>query len=53
MYYVTNPGDHNGGETPVPIPNTEVKAFEVDGTAFARRWESRTLLGLNLPRILK
>jgi RNA polymerase sigma factor (sigma-70 family) len=22
---VENPGDHNGGETPVPIPNTEVK----------------------------
>jgi len=35
--------------TPVPIPNTAVKPFKVDGTAFARRWESRKLLGLICP----
>lgn len=32
------------GATPVLIPNTAVKPFKVDGTAFAREWESRTLL---------
>ncbi len=29
--------------TPVPIPNTEVKLFCADGTAWATEWESRTL----------
>jgi hypothetical protein len=30
-------GDQNEKETPVPIPNTEVKLFgDLDGTAFAR-----------------
>ena len=27
--------------TPVPIPNTEVKLFCADGTAWATVWESR------------
>jgi hypothetical protein len=36
-------GDHGGGETPVPIPNTEVKPFSADGTAWVTVWESRTL----------
>ena len=36
-------GDHGEGETPVPIPNTEVKPFSADGTAWATVWESRTL----------
>ena len=35
--------------TPVPIPNTVVKPFKVDGTSFARRWESRTLLAKLAP----
>ena len=26
-------GDHSDGETPVPIPNTEVKPVSADGTA--------------------
>ncbi len=26
------PGDHGEGETPVPIPNTEVKPLSGDGT---------------------
>ena len=29
--------------TPVPIPNTMVKLLEVDGTARATVWESRSL----------
>ena len=29
-------------ETPVPIPNTEVKLFSADGTAREAEWESRT-----------
>ena len=36
-------GDHGGGETPVPIPNTAVKPFSADGTAWVTVWESRTL----------
>jgi hypothetical protein len=33
----------NGEEvTPVPIPNTEVKLFNADGTAWETAWESRT-----------
>src|ERR1700722_15073378 len=35
-------GDHGGRETPVPIPNTEVKAVSADGTWGATPWESRT-----------
>ena len=31
--------------TPVPIPNTEVKPFSADGTAWAAVWESRTRPG--------
>lgn len=36
-------GDYSEGETPVPIPNTEVKPFCADGTAWETLWESRTL----------
>ena len=36
-------GNFTGGATPVPIPNTEVKPTEVDGTVVSRPWESRTL----------
>lgn len=39
------PGDHTGGATPVPIPNTEVKSSRADDTAVARLWESRMLPG--------
>ncbi len=41
-------GDHGEGVTPVPIPNTEVKPFSADGTAWEAVWESRTLPGLKL-----
>jgi hypothetical protein len=40
-------GDHGEGETPVPIPNTAVKPFSADGTAWATVWESRTSPRLN------
>ena len=40
-------GDHSEGETPVPIPNTEVKPFNADGTAWETVWESRTSPRLN------
>ena len=34
----------NGKEaTPVPIPNTQVKLFSADGTAWEAKWESKTL----------
>ena len=34
-------GDYIGRETPVPIPNTEVKPVGADGTARVAAWESR------------
>lgn len=40
-------GGDGGGETPVLIPNTEVKPSGVDGTARETVWESRKLPGLN------
>ena len=40
------PGGCIEGATPVPIPNTEVKPFGADGTAWVTVWESRTLPGL-------
>ena len=36
-------GNFTDRATPVPIPNTEVKPIEVDGTMVSRPWESRTL----------
>ena len=41
-------GDHGEGEIPVPIPNTEVKSFSADGTAWVTVWESRTLPRIKL-----
>ena len=41
-------GDYSEGETPVPIPNTEVKPFSADGTAWVTVWESRTLPRIKL-----
>ena len=35
-------GGNSGEVTPVPIPNTEVKLFSADGTAWETAWESRT-----------
>jgi hypothetical protein len=36
-------GDHSGGVTPDPIPNSAVKPSSADGTARATVWESRSL----------
>ena len=36
-------GGHGKEETPVPIPNTEVKLFSADGTARETARESRSL----------
>ena len=40
-------GGYIVGVTPVPIPNTEVKPYGADGTAWVTVWESRTLPGIN------
>ena len=45
------PGDHGGGVTPVPIPNTAVKPSSADGTVRVAWWESRTLPGFFLRAI--
>ena len=34
-------GDNSEEATPDPIPNSEVKLFSVDGTAWVTMWESR------------
>ena len=39
-------GDQAGGETPLPIPNREVKPAEADGTWGETPWESRKSPGL-------
>ena len=39
-------GDYREGETPLPIPNREVKLLIADGTTTARLWESRSLPGI-------
>ena len=35
-------GGNSEEDPPVPIPNTEVKLFCADGTAWATMWESRS-----------
>ncbi len=35
-------GGYSEEDPPVPIPNTEVKLFCADGTAWATMWESRS-----------
>ena len=35
-------GGYRAGETPVPIPNTVVKARSADGTAAYQRWKNRS-----------
>ncbi len=39
---LTLSGGHIGGDTPVLIPNTEVKPSRADDTAWGTAWESRT-----------
>ena len=36
-------GGYSERETPLPIPNREVKPLSADGTWLERAWESRTL----------
>ena len=36
-------GNDSERDTPVPIPNTEVKPLSADGTWVVTPWESRTL----------
>ena len=36
--------DEGERDTPVPIPNTEVKPLSADGTWLETTWESKTLL---------
>ena len=36
-------GGSSAGDTPVPIPNTEVKTCCADGTVWVTAWESRAL----------
>ena len=43
-------GDYSEGETPVPVPNTVVKAFSAHDTSRATSWESRTLPGFFLKK---
>ena len=45
--YKLTAGGNGVGETPVPIPNTAVKPYRVDGTAWETVWESRSLPVLN------
>ena len=42
-------GDNSEEATPDPIPNSEVKLFCVDGTAWVTAWESRTSPAFFLP----
>ena len=42
-YTETICGDNSEEETPVPIPNTEVKPFRADGTWLETARESRSL----------
>jgi hypothetical protein len=41
-------GGYGEEDTPVPIPNTEVKLLSADGTALATGWESRSPPGFIL-----
>ena len=45
---ITISGGNSEGETPVPIPNTEVKPFSADGTWGETPWESRSLPDFNI-----
>ncbi len=45
---MVSPGGNRERETPVPIPNTEVKPLIANGTARVTVWESRSLPGLEI-----
>ncbi len=46
VLYMSFSGGYGEEETPVPIPNTAVKLFSADGTAWATAWESRSPPGV-------
>src|SRR5215212_6631713 len=50
-FHVTSFGGYSEGETPLPIPNREVKPLSADGTWLERAWESRSppAFGVNGP----
>ena len=41
FFFLLDFGDYSLGDTPLPIPNREVKTQYADGTACAGVWESR------------
>ena len=45
-------GDNSEGETPVPVPNTVVKAFGAHDTSRETSWESRTLPGFFIEKLV-
>jgi hypothetical protein len=47
QYNIFFPGDYSGGETPDPIPNSEVKTTRADGSVTVGSCESRSLPGLD------
>ena len=46
-------GGYGEEDTPVPIPNTEVKLLSADGTALATGWESRSPPGFILKPLFR
>ena len=47
-----DPGDHSGGDTPLPIPNRAVKPANADGTTWETLWESRSSPGFSSKSLL-
>jgi hypothetical protein len=45
-------GDYSSGETPLPIPNREVKPTRANGTIPLPGWESRSSPGFFVLRII-
>ena len=49
MLYNTKHGDDNNVDTPVPIPNTEVKRVNAEDTCGLPCWENRSSPNLIFP----
>ena len=50
IVYNTFRGDNDEEETPVPIPNTEVKLFSAENTCELPCWKDRTSPCLYIPQ---
>ena len=50
IVYNIKHGDDNDVDTPVPIPNTEVKHVHAENTCELPCWKDRSLPNLNIPR---